>query len=101
MTKDDVSRIMKHIGYDIGVFYCSYNVSWKLAEALDWLHGAVTEALTRPDTRTFYLLQAYHQLLSVLAYCHDDLAEAMMGKTPYETYRSPEISKIIDKIRRG
>lgn len=101
MAGDDVSRIMEYIGYGIGRFYCSYNVSWKLAEALDWLHGAITEALTRPDTRIFYMLQAYHQLLSILAYCHEGLAHELRGKTPYEAYRSPEITSIIEKIRRG
>lgn len=97
----DVRRIMGDIGFDIHGFYCSNRVSWKLAKAIDWLHGAITEALTRPDTRIFYMIAVYHQLLTIMAICHKELAEALAGKTPYEAFRSPEIQIIIEKIMNG
>lgn len=100
MKCNDVGEIMRSMGFDIGSFYCSTKVSWKLAEAIDWLHGAITEALTRPDTRTFYLVWIYYELLHAMAVCHKELAEKLVGKTPYQAFRDGEILNIIEKIKK-
>lgn len=96
---DDVNRVLEEIyGRGIGRFYCSSRVSWKLAKTIDWLRGTIIEALTRPDTRIFYLLTVYYELLNILSICHGDLAEAMRGKTPYQLLHDSEVIAIIENI---
>ena len=100
MARDDVYFVFKNIigNPKIPQFYCSSNVSWKLAYAIDWLRGAIVEALTRPDVRVFYMLQVYHTLLSILSFCHGDLADTVKGKTPYQLLHDHKTLSILEKI---
>ena len=99
---DDVNMVIEKIfGKGIGNFYCSSKVSWKLAESIDWLRGAIIEALTRPDARIFYMLTIYHELLNIMALCRDELASIISGKTPYQLLYDSKVISIIENMKKG